>query len=193
MKTIIKIMGLPRCGTNLLHTLVNLNFKNYVCSKNKCDFDVDYLGWKHHYAPDISTIKLIKNRTDETILFLFANRNFETWEKAMKTKHLGRSELITKFQKDLDKDFIIYNSISGPKLYSSFKELYDDYNSSYFKFIEENPETSMWVNYEDVIKDQIQAVSSIKNKFNQLELAYDNIIPIKKEVNSEGQMIDFKI
>jgi len=124
---------------------------------------------------------------------LFTHRDFESWQKAMKTKHLGRSELITKFQKDLDKDFIIYNSISGPKLYSSFKELYDDYNNSYLKFIQENPEKSMWVNYEDVLKNQIEVISLIKNKFPQLELAYDKIIPIKKEVNSEGQMIDFKV
>jgi hypothetical protein len=51
----------------------------------------------------------------------------------------------------------------------------------------------MRINYEDVLKDQIEVISSIKNKFPQLELAYDKIIPIKKEINSEGQMIDFKI
>lgn len=185
-------MGLPRTGTNLLNLVTALNFKNYTCNKNKWDFDVDYLGWKHHYAPDIQTIKIIENRTNECVLFLFTHRDFESWQKAMKTKHLGRSELITKFQKNLDKDFIIYNSISGPKLYSSFKELYDDYNNSYLKFIQENPERSMLVNYEYVLKDQIEVISSIKNKFPQLELAYDNIIPILKEVNSEGQMIDFK-
>lgn len=193
MKTIIKIMGLPRCGTNLLHSLVNLNFKNYICSKNKWDFDVDYLGWKHHYAPDIQTIKIIESRTNDHVLFLFAHRDFESWQKAMKTKHLGRSELPTRFQKDMGKDPIIYNSISGPKLYSSFKELYDDYNNSYLKFIQENPERSMWINYEDVLKDQIEVISSIKNKFPQLELVYNKIVPIAKEVNSEGQMVDFRI
>lgn len=186
-------MGLPRTGSNLLYLLVNLNFKNYVCNKNKYDLDIDYLGWKHNYAPDIETIKIIENRTKEKVLLLFTHRDFESWQKVMKTKHLGRSELTTKFQKDLDKDFIIYNSISGPKLYSSFKKLYDDYNNSYLKFIEENPEKSMWINYEDVLKDQIEVISLIKNKFTQLELTYDKIIPIKKEVNSEGQMIDFKV
>jgi hypothetical protein len=58
----------------------------------------------------------------------------------MKTKHIGRGELLKEFQTDLDRDFIIYNSISGPKLYCSFKELYDDYDNSYLKFIQENPE-----------------------------------------------------
>jgi hypothetical protein len=193
MKTILKIMGLPRTGRNLLHLLVSLNFKNYVCNKNKWDFDVDYLGWKHHYAPDIKTINLIENRTGEYVIFLFSHRDFEDWQRVMKTKHMGRSELLTKFQKDLDKDPIIYNSISGPKIYSNFKELYDDYNDSYFKFIKDNPERSALINYKNLIKNQSEIVYFIKDKFPQLELAYDKPVIIKKEINSEGQMIDFKV
>jgi hypothetical protein len=192
MKTIIKIMGLPRTGTNLLNALVSLNFKNYVSNKNKWHFDVDYLGWKHDYCPDIKTIKLIEERTNEEILFLFLNRNFESWQEVMIRKHIDRAEFILKFQKNLDKDPIIYSTPSGPKMYYSLKHLYDDFNSSYLQFVKDNPEKSMLINYDDVIRNQEEIILSIKNKFKQLELTYDKPINILKEVNSEGQMVDFK-
>lgn len=192
MKTIIKIMGLPRTGTNLLNLVTALNFKEYTCLHDRYLFDVDYLGWKHHYAPDIKTINLIEERTQESIIFLFTFREFSNWESAILKKHNYRGEFLTRWQKDLKNGPIIYNTPHGPKFYYNLRQLYDDYNNSYEQFIKNNPKKSMAINYEELAENQSKIILSIKKYFSILELTYNKPIPILKKVNSEGQLEDYK-
>jgi hypothetical protein len=46
------------------------------------------------------------------------------------------------------------------------------------------------INFEDLQTSQKGAVNKIKNKFN-LELCNEFITPIKKQLNSSGQLVDF--
>jgi len=48
MESIVKIMGLPRAGTNAMNVLANLNFNNYVC--NLRHNQIDFLGINKRYS-----------------------------------------------------------------------------------------------------------------------------------------------
>lgn len=186
MKTIIKIMGLPRTGTNVIYALTTLNFKNYVCTK--AEHEQDYLGWKHGTPQKIEEYLELEKLTNETVKFIFTSRNFESWKEAYTIRHLGSWENQARFS-NLDKT--IFCTPMNLEIYDNLKHLYISKMKIYEDFVNQNPNRAIIISFEEITKDQEKVVEKIKGKFN-LELMDNKVITIKKQLDSIGRYMDYK-
>ena len=187
MKVILKMFGLPRTGTNLLHLLLNLNFKNYVCGK--AEHNQDHFGWKHAVPRDIEHYLELEGITGETIRFLFTSRGFESWQNS----YLNFSEI---HQWESPKQFrggdkFVFCTPVGMEIYRDLRDLYDTKTDIYRSFCQLNPDRAMIVPFELMTRDQEGTVRFIQDKFG-LERAQKHIVTIPKHINSEGVLVDMQ-
>lgn len=176
-KTIVKVMGLPRSGTNALNVILTLNFNNYICGiQQHC---VDFLGWKHTKAPDINTIKLIEKRTNDDVKFVFVTRDFEDWQSAIVNRFSGvnSSEFTTYSFGD---DGFIFNTPFGGEFYETIGHFYKDRVASYQKFVQENDDRSILIDFKE-LKNQEVLLEKIRKKFNLVKSS-DNYLILNKKV-----------
>ena len=185
MKEILKVYGMPRTGTNLLQCLLTINFKAYVCDLG--EHHTHYLGWKHGVPPSEIILEYIKKYTNEQPYFIFTNRNYDCWSESVKLKHQNTFEFLPRLA---NKDIWFYNTPMGLEVYKDDLDFYTQRQKIYTDFCEQNPDISIMINFEDLQASQKGAVNKIKNKFN-LELCNEFITPIKKQINSSGQLVDF--
>jgi len=186
MKTIIKIMGLPRTGTNVIHALATLNFKNYVCAK--AEHEQDYLGWKHGVPQKIEEYLELEKLTNETIKFIFTSRNFESWKEAYMTRHIGSWENQIRFTNCKK---TVFCTPIGLEIYNDLNDLHNLKMKAYQDFVNQNPSRAIIISFEDITENQENVVQKIKDKFN-LELMDNRIFTIKKQLDSDGTYINYK-
>lgn len=186
MKTIIKILGLPRTGTNLMHMLASLNFKEYVCARG--EHDQHYLGWKHGLPQKIEDYLKIEELTNETIKFIFTIRDFESWKESYTTKHFNSWENPSRF---VDSKKRVFVTPVGIEIYEDLRHLHFLKTEIYKDFAMQNPDKAIIVPFEDLVKDQREVVQRIRDKFN-LELMNSNIFTIKKHLDSNSTFVDYR-
>jgi hypothetical protein len=186
MKKIFKSYGLTRTGTNLLHWLLTINFREYVCDIGS--HGVHYLGWKHGQPPSKEIIDDIYKYTNDYPLFIFTEREYESWLNAVTQRHKNSWEF--KHPLSNKSEFIYFYTPNGYEKYDSYMDLYQKKQNIYRKFHIENPHISMIVNFEDLKENQETVILNIKEKFN-LNLCYDIPISIKKKISSSGNFEDY--
>lgn len=189
MNKIIKIFGLPRTGTNLMEKACILNFKDQICQKADYHPDYHYLGWKHGKPKPIETYDIIGKHLNYEVYFIFMIREFKSWQKSIFTNHLNSWEFpLSYFNMGWDK--FIYNTPIGPEFYKNALELYEEYNSAYISFFQNNPQRSIFITFEELSLSQKNSLFLIKEKFN-LEYSHESFYEVKKRVDSGGRINDF--
>jgi hypothetical protein len=183
MKNVLKIFGFPRSGTNLLETILPLNFWVSFCQKREFN---NYLGWKHARPKDRLVYNEISKITNESFYFIFSYRNKEEWIYTYKNKHMGSFEMPSDFIKN-DRKYFIFNTPNGPEIYSSIEEYYDLQLKSYVDFCEENPRNTLLVNYNDFKNDQSFVLNLIKEKFN-FNPVHPYWVEINKKIHWDGSI-----
>jgi len=183
IKKILKVYGLPRSGTNVVQTLLSYNFKNYVAQI--ADHNVHYLGWKHGWLLSDSTYNFVEKITKEQILFIFTYRDYNSWQEAIIKRHTGTWEFPWHYW-NRQGDKFVFNTPLGPEVYESMQDFYNKRHQDYQDFCNRHPRTTITINYKDLKNNQTRIVEQIQKKFN-LELCVDQILTIKKTINSLGQ------
>jgi hypothetical protein len=191
MKTILKVMGLQRSGTNLLYQLLFQNFDNYVCSNHY--HNVDWFGWKHAKPIDREVIDLFLSRKDENekILFIFTIRDYLDWEYSIKNNYSYPIES-WEFLKEsiVDGEELLLYTPMGFQKYKSLRHYYDTMVDSYYKFYEENKDISMIIKYDSIKpNNQINTLKNIKEKFNLINKS-ENFVQIKNIVTFNGEITE---
>jgi hypothetical protein len=184
VKRILKIYGLPRTGTNVLHWLLTVNFKNYVSDLS--EFGTHYLGWKHGLPPSDNILEHIIKQTGEEVLFVFTKRDYDSWEEAVLTRHQNTWEFPSRFQSN---DCFFFNTPVGFEVYRDIKEYHDAKQDLYEDFCLRHPDISALVSFENLQSNQVQVVETLRDKFN-LELNALTITSIPKRINSSGHWED---
>ena len=183
MSTIVKVMGLPRSGTNAVNVLVNLNFDHYVCDMQY--HWVDFLGWKHALPVDIKAINLIEKRIQSEVKFIFCFRNFGEWEEAIHQRYSGQgSGEFTTYS--FGEDGFLFNTPVGAELYDSMYDFYIKRIEAYQKFCDNNPGKAMMVNYRDIY-DQKELLTRIENSLS-LNKSFDDYTYLKKKISFENKI-----
>lgn len=167
MKKIIKIFGLYHSGTNVLSFLLKYNFNHYVCR--------DLFGWKHSYIHNLNFIKKLSEHTKDDVCSIVCIRDPYDWLWRFSQNPYEY------YLKDLKSTTFISNSFSNEH-YQSAVDMYNKKLENYKNFIEQN--NSMLIKYEDLLSNQTEILTNIKEKFN-LDKTYDNIIPFYKTINSD--------
>lgn len=186
MRVILKMFGMPRTGTNLLHMLMTLNFKNYVCGK--AEHEQDFLGWKHGVPQDMSHYLELEKIANESVRFVFTSREFESWEKSYTTKHFASWENPSRFA--VNKGKVVFCTPVGLEIYRDLRDLYETKANAYQAFCRLNPDRTMIVPFELMTKDQAEAVLFVQEKFS-LERTQAHVVTIPKHINSNGVLADF--
>lgn len=191
MSKIIKIMGLPRSGTNALTVLMNLNFDNYVCDIQH--HSVDYLGWKHGYPIDIKALNLIEKRTNDEVVFIFLYRDFNEWRNAIYDRYSGEKsgEFLTYSFNHLDNDGFLFNTPLGAELYDDMFDFYNKRINSYFDFCYANPTKGILIKY-DELKNQKDLLEKLRVKFD-LSKSEDDYTELKKIVTFNNRITSKKV
>lgn len=191
MDKIIKIMGLPRSGTNALTVLMNLNFNNYVCDMQY--HYVDYLGWKHAYPIDIRALNLIEKRINNEVVIIFLYREFNQWQESIYNRYSGQSSgEFTTYSFDFNEnDGFIFNTPIGAELYKDLFEFYQNKVNSYKKFCDENPTKGILISY-DELKNQKNLLEKLRIKFNLIK-SEDTYIELKKMITFNNKITSKKI
>lgn len=184
MNTIIKIYGLPRSGTNLLHFLFSLNFYEPLCGHDH--HGIHYLGWKHSKPSDVDTIKLIEKLSNVSIKFIFIIRNFDDWKQSILDKHIGIHPFTHPTYSNNEGE-LLYQTPNGFEKYENFYHLYTEYINSYSNFINNNPDNSLLIAYEDLQMSQEDVIIKVKEKFN-LSMVYKNPMPVYKTVQMNERL-----
>jgi hypothetical protein len=188
MDTIIKVMGLPRSGTNALNVLLNLNFDHYVCDMQY--HSVDFLGWKHSLAPNIDTIQLVESRINKTVKYLFCYREFGDWEEAILQRYSGpASGEFTTYS--FGENGFLFNTPLGAEKYESLFDFYVKRLNSYQSFCDKYPEKGTMVNYREIF-NQKDLLDRIQSQLN-LKVSFDNYTYLKKKVSFENRLTSQKI
>lgn len=187
MKTILKMFGMPRTGTNLLHWLMVLNFRNYVCAKS--EHDEDHLGWKHGVPRNLAHYLELENMIGESVRFVFTTREYESWRASYCTKHFGSWENPSRYA--VLKDGVIFCTPIGMEIYKNHRELYDTKMGAYEAFCRENPYRAMIIPFELLTKDQERAVIQIRDRFG-LEMTHKEVVTLPKQLTSQGVFIDMR-
>jgi hypothetical protein len=187
MKVILKMFGMPRTGTNLLHLLMTLNFKNYVCGK--AEHDEDFLGWKHGVPRDMGHYLELEKLSNESVRFVFTSREFESWKKSYTTKHFASWENPSRFA--IRKDRVVFCTPVGMEIYRDLRDLYDTKTDIYHSFCQLNPDRAMIVPFELMTRDQEETVRFIQDKFD-LERTQEHIVTIPKHIGSDGVLVDMQ-
>jgi hypothetical protein len=181
---LLKLYGLPRSGTNLLNFSMSLNFEETTCGFG--EHNLHYLGWKHGKPSDIKTIKAIENISNVDIRFIFIVREFESWKEAILNRHLGNWEFPHHTFSEKEGEFL-YSTPMGYELYQNIEHFYVEYTNFYKNYAKKNTKKCILVSFEELQKDQIKVMSSIKDKF-ELSLIYDDIINIKKTIQMSERL-----
>jgi hypothetical protein len=186
MKQILKIYGMPRTGTNVLQLLLALNFKTYV--SNIGEHGVHYLGWKHGVPPSDNVIKHVKRVSNELPLFVFTNREYNTWSEAIKQRHQNTYEFLERFS---NKDVWFYNTPVGFEIYKDDLDFYTQRQNYYKEYCNTHKDTSIMIDFEDLKDKQTEVVLKIADKFNlELTTERDKVINVHKYIDCSGQIID---
>jgi hypothetical protein len=186
MKKILKMFGLPRTGTCVMQHLLNFNFTNYVCQPD--DFLVDLYGWKHGTPKTINDYRKIQQITNQELLFVFTNREFESWRQAVIKDHIGSWEFPEIFYRP--DTHLIFNTPVGPEIYNDFKHLYNTKMNIYKLFCLQHHTNTIMIDFVDIKNDKIKVLEQIKNKFN-LQPAESHWITLnKKYVRKNGNLFD---
>jgi hypothetical protein len=191
MKTILKVMGLQRSGTNLLYQLLFQNFDNYVCTNHI--YDLDWFGWKHSKPIDRELIDLYLSRKEEQeqIIFLFTIRYYLDWEYSILNNYSypnKSGEFLKESFKD-GEDILVYTPMGFTK-YKSLRDYYDTMVESYLKFYELNKDISMIINYNSIKpNNQAGTLKKIQEKFNLIR-SNENYIEIKNIVTFNGEITE---
>lgn len=190
----IKVYGLPRCGTNYLEKLIEINFKDVFILSN-------ILGWKHAIPQDHIDIdwKGHNWEASSNIIrdLLKVYKKFENNETQIRNA-VNNNEIkyifilknpieylnSYKYQKRID---ITYNLDVNIE---SKKYLY--YYIMYNKFIKENKESSIFINYHHFEKYNIDYnLNIIKEKFNLIK-KNDDYIQLKNVIDPFGNIEEDK-
>jgi hypothetical protein len=188
MGAILKVMGLPRSGTNALNILVNLNFDHYVCDKHY--HSVDFLGWKHSLPVKTDALNLIEKRINSEVKILFCYRNFGDWEEAIIQRYSGQaSGEFTTYS--FGSDGFLFNTPLGAELYESLYDFYIKRLEAYQKFCDDNPGKAIMVNYSEIF-DQEKLLTRIESSLS-LTKSFDKFTYLKKKISFENQVTHHKI
>jgi hypothetical protein len=188
MAKILKIMGLPRSGTNVTSLICKLNFNNYVC--DNLHYNVDWLGWKHSYPMDINLLKTIEERTNNDVVFIFMYRDYTEWIDA----------IINRYSIDIGSEFLsysfgnngfIFNTPMGGEYYESIEHYYYKRIESYKLFLKSLPCKSIMINFSE-LKNQKEMIYKIKNKF-ELDLSQEDIIVVNKQISFNEKITNILI
>lgn len=177
MNKIIKVMGLPRSGTNAMNLIMNLNFEHYVCGINY--HYVDLFGWKHAKPIDSQALKILEQRTNNDIKFIFMYRDFEDWRSAIHNRYSGEnSGEFTDYS--FGNDGFLFNTPMGVEYYDSMYDFYKKRVSLYNDFIDNNPQKGILINCGELNNQDI-LLNKIKNHF-QLIPSNETFLNVNKIV-----------
>jgi len=189
MESIVKIMGLPRAGTNAINVLANLNFNNYVC--NLRYGQIDFLGWKHSYAPNIDTINLIEKRSNIEIKFIFCFRDYEDWFDAINKRYSGSNKSSEFLDISFGYDGFLFNTPLGIEMYENVYDFYIKRVNSYIEFCNLHSNKGILINYNE-LKDQEKLLDKLKDNLS-LEKSFDTYTYLKKKISFNNEVTSIKI
>lgn len=183
-RKVVKIFGLPRTGTNLLHHLMAVNFKEHIATT--AEHGVDHLGWKHGLPLPIESYGFLGKVLREELLFVFTKRNFDSWLEAFETRHKNTWEYPNRYQQ---KDTFVFVTPMGPQIYGSIREYYEKHMGAYEAFVEANPSRSCLVDFELLSNRQEEVVRRLQTAL-ALEPSQLGPCTISKRIDSSGLWLD---
>jgi hypothetical protein len=166
MKKIIKVFGLYNSGTSVLNFLLKYNFNHHVCQ--------EFLGWKHVYINDLDYINKVSKATNDNVCVIVCARNPYDWL----WRFLQKSY---EFSVEGLKSPCFSKQNNPQEYYNNTVDMYNKRLQNYKNFIEHN--NFMFINYEDLLLDQIKVLVNIKEKYN-LKTSFNTVIPFYKKINS---------
>jgi len=189
VKKIVKVLGLPRTGTNLVQLLLNLNFKNYVCEE--CEHYQHYLGWKHGLPLPKETYETLERMTQEEIFFVLTTREYDSWQRAVAHKHIGKSwEFPERFHFHGNNPFVFVTP-NQYEFYKDLREFYEVRTKAYSDFAEANPDRCYVVKFENLKtpEGQKEEVLKLGKKFGLTFSQKEELIHISKQLDWDGRFV----
>lgn len=184
MRRVVKIFGLPRTGTNLLHHLMAVNFKEHIATA--AEHGVDHLGWKHGLPLPIGSYDFLGKVLGEELSFVFTRRDFDSWRQAYETRHSGTWENPNRYR---SKDKFVFVTPMGPQIYGSIREYYEKHMGAYEDFARANPSRSCLVDFHLLTDQQEDVVRYLQTTLN-LEPSQPKPCTISKRIGSTGLWLD---
>jgi hypothetical protein len=187
MNKIVKVMGLPRSGTNAMNLIINLNFEHYVCGINY--HNVDVFGWKHAKPPQKNILKLVEKRTNNDIKFIFMYRDFEDWQNAVFNRYSGKnSSEFTDYS--FGDDGFLFNTPMGAEYYKTMYDFYIERIDLYKEFIKDHPKKGILINYKEIFNQNV-LLNKIKEHFDLIP-SYEQFINVNKIVTFNNTITHYK-
>jgi hypothetical protein len=187
MDTIIKVMGLPRSGTNAMNVLSNLNFDHYVCDRQKNG--MDFLGWKHALPMDFHATSIVEKRCGIDVKFIFCYRDFTEWHKAIINRYYNQDS--TEFRPySFGNDGFIFNTPVGVEFYDNIYDYWSKYVDAYKIFCESYSDKAILIEYNELF-DQQKLLDKLKTKLN-LTQSFDDFTFLRKKVTFDNILTHIK-
>ena len=188
MDKILKIMGLPKSGTNASTVLTNLNFDNYVCDRQLDG--MDFLGWKHALPPEINALNLVEKRCNIKTKFIFCYRDFSDWSNSIINNYSGDNS--TEFRHfAFGQDGFLFNTPVGVEFYESIHDYYSQRVAAYQNFCSLKSSDAIMVNF-DELKDQMKLLQRIQSEL-QLTKSFDEFTYLRKKVTFNNIITHIKV